>query len=150
MNAKGLQREPSADDLRAMAYVDGELGADERREFEHSLASRADLRREVARLERLNVLARHAAGPEPLDHEWHALALDPLQRAGFGFGFVLVCAGTLALGAVLLMLLWTSSVQVALKLAASAVALGLAALFLATLRARLRTRDLDPYTDIQR
>ena len=150
MNARGLQREPSAEDLRVMAYVDGELGAEERLEFEHSLAGRADLRREIARLERLNVLARHAAGPEPLDHEWRALAREPLQRAGFGFGFVLVCAGALALGAGLLMLTWTSSVNLALKLAASALALGHAVLFLATLRARLRTRHLDPYTDIER
>lgn len=150
MNANELRREPNADDLRVMAYVDGELATIERRNFEEELSTRADLRRDVARLQRLNVLARHAAGPEPLDHEWRALELDPLQRAGFGFGFVLVCAGALAFGGVLVSWLWTSSAQVALKFALSAVALGLAALFLATLRARLRTRHLDPYTDIER
>lgn len=144
------EREPSRDELRAMAYADGELSAAERREFELQLAERPDLRREVSRLRRLEVLARQAAGPEPMDHEWRTLACDPVQRVGIGLGWTLLGGGALVLAAVGLWELWTSGAALVVKGAASAVLLGLALLLGATLRARLRTRAHDPYTEVQR
>jgi len=144
------EREPTQDELLAMAYVDGELAVDARREFEGRMAARDDLRREVVRLKRLDLLARHAAGPEPMDHEWTRLAGDPVHNAGLGFGFTLLVGGALSIAVSALCWLWLSAVAMPVKLGASAVVAGLTLLFTITLRARLRTKPYDPYTEIQR
>jgi anti-sigma factor RsiW len=144
------EREPTQDELLAMAYVDGELDAAARGEFEGRMAAHDDLRREVVRLKRLEVLARRAAGPEPMDHEWQRLARDPLHNAGLGLGFTLLVGGAALLAACGLWWLWLSAIEMPFKLGLSAVVAGLALLFLITLRARLRTKPYDPYTEIQR
>jgi anti-sigma factor RsiW len=143
-------REPTRLELEAMAYVDGELALDARRAVEARLASDPALRGEVVRLQRLALLARDAAGPEPADAEWAALARDPLQRAGMWLGFAALGAGLAALAAFGLHALWTAESALALKVGASLVALGVLALFGAALRARMRTRPYDPYTEVRR
>lgn len=144
------EREPTREELLAMAYADGELRGAEREAFERELATRSELRLLVTRERRLDALARGAAGPEPMDHEWRALAADPLQRAGLGLGWFLLLGG-LALGLIATFVaLWLSDVDLTWKLALSAVALGFAVLLALAVRARLRTRAYDPYTEIQR
>ncbi|MCC6408212.1 MAG: hypothetical protein IT453_13700 [Planctomycetes bacterium] len=144
------EREPSADELLAMAYADGELGAAARRDFEARLANEPALVREVAEHLRLDVLARSAAGPEPADFEWKRLSQDTLQRGGLGLGWTLLLVGALAL------LAWTgwtvavSDLDLAAKLALAAVGLGVVLVGGFTLRARLATLHLDPYRDIER
>lgn len=144
------EREPEREELLAMAYADGELRGREREEFEALLATRADLRLEVARTQRLAVLARRAAGPEPMDLEWRALAREPLQRAALGAGRVAFAGGSLlvALGAAWALL--ASGAPAWLRIGATAAACGLAILLGAAVRARLRTRGLDPYRDVVR
>lgn len=143
-------REPTREELSAMAYADGELSGTEREEFERLLGERADLRERVARARRLDVLARASAGPEPMDLEWRALDAEPLHRASLGLGLTLVLAG-LALGAFgLLYFLWTSPLPKAVPLGAAAVLAGMAVLGFRAVRARLRTRALDPYSEIRR
>jgi anti-sigma factor RsiW len=144
------EREPTREELQAMAYADGELAPAERAEFERQLAGRPDLALEVTRLQRLDVLARHAAGPEPKDLEWRRLRADPLQRAGLGLGWTLLVAGAAALLAAGVWALWQSDAALALKLGASAVLAGFAILLAASVRARLRTRAFDPYEEIDR
>lgn len=148
MNAS--QREPSREDLEAMAYADGELEGEARAAFESRLAERPDLVREVARHQRLSVLARHAAPPEPMDHEWRRLARDPFQRALLVVGWVLGVGGTLLLSGWGLHGLFSSDMPLFPKLTIAAVGVGLLALGLAVLRGRLLTRPYDPYTEIQR
>jgi hypothetical protein len=145
-----VEREPRREELLAMAYADGELRGAEREEFEGLLATREDLRLEVVRMQRLGVLARQAAGPEPMDHEWRDLARDPVQRAAAGLGRVALIGGSclVAIGAA--WALWTSDAPAWLQLGASAAAVGLAILLGAAVRARLRTRAFDPYRDIVR
>lgn len=148
MNAN--EPEPTREELLAMAYADGELPPEEAREFERLLETRGDLRTDVARARRLAVLARQAAGPEPMDAEWARLARDPLQRAGLGLGWTLLASAaafTFGWGA---FAVWNSSLALFAKLALSAAVLGLALLFAAAVRARLRTRAFDPYTEIRR
>lgn len=148
MNAS--QREPSREELEAMAYADGELSGEARNAFEARLAERPDLLREVARHQRLNVLARHAAPPEPMDHEWRRLARDPFQRALLWLGWSLGVGGLLLLVGWGLHGLFESDMPLFPKLAIAAVGLGFLALLLAVLRGRLLTRPYDPYTEIQR
>ncbi|MSR60965.1 MAG: hypothetical protein EXS08_00765 [Planctomycetes bacterium] len=145
-----MTRQPTRDQLLSMAYVDGELADAARAEFERRLAQEPALRTEVAALRELELLARAAAPREPLDHEWEALSREPLQRGVLGLGWVLLCAGVLG-GIVFAALeLALSDEPLALKLVLAALAGGLALLFGAVLRARLRTQHLDPYRKVQR
>jgi anti-sigma factor RsiW len=143
-------REPTRDELLAMAYVDGELTPEGRAEFEGRLGASPALRREVSQLKELELLARAAAPREPMDHEWDELARDPLQRASLGLGWILLGLGFLGLSGFGLWQLLRSDAPLALKLLCAAVLLGGALLFGATLRGRLRTLPLDPYRKVQR
>lgn len=143
-------REPSRDELLTMAYVDGELGAAARAEFEARLAASPALRTAVAELKELELLARAAAPREPLDHEWDALAREPLQRGALGLGWILLALGSLGLSVFALVQLFRSGAPLVLKLLCATLLLGGALLFGATLRARLRTMHLDPYRKVQR
>ena len=80
-----MSAEPTRDELLAMAFFDGELAPEARAEFEARLADDADLRRQVAELKELDVLARNAAPREPMDHEWAALERDVLGHASACF-----------------------------------------------------------------
>jgi anti-sigma factor RsiW len=143
-------REPTRDELLAMAYVDGELSAEGRAEVERRMAGEPALRREVAELQELAVLARAGAPKEPADHEWAELGRDPVQRGALGLGWVLVAVGLLGLGGFGLLELLRSDAPLAVKALLGALLLGAVLLLGATLRARLRTAPLDPYRKVQR
>lgn len=144
------ERDPHPDELLAMAWVDDELDVAARAAFEARLADEPALRREVAALRKLEVLARSAAPPEPADHEWEALRRDPLQRGTLGIGWLLAIFGGLGLSACALWLLLTSGLAAAPKACLVGLVVGLALLFLAVLRARLRLLPHDPYTEVRR
>jgi anti-sigma factor RsiW len=144
------ERDPHPDELLAMAWVDGELEPEAARAFETRLAVEPALRREVAALRKLEVLARSAAPPEPGDHEWEALRHDPLQRGALGAGWLLAVLGALGLGGCALWMLLASSLETTPKVCLAALVVGLTLLFLAVLRARLRLLPHDPYTEVRR
>jgi anti-sigma factor RsiW len=133
-----------------MAYVDGELAPEPRTAFEARLAQEPALRREVSELRKLELIARAAAPREPLDHEWAALARDPLQRGTLALGWILLGLGALGLAGYLVFVLCTCALPLALKLLLGALLAGGALLLAATLRARLRTLPHDPYTEVER
>lgn len=142
--------EPTRDQLLAMAFVDGELAPEARADFERRLAREPALRREVSALRELELLARAAAPKEPLEHEWAALAREPLQRGALGLGWLLLGAGVLGGGVYAALELALCDAPLALKLVLAALAGGLALLLGAVLRARLRTLHLDPYRRVER
>jgi anti-sigma factor RsiW len=144
------EREPSRDELLAMAYVDGELDEAGRAELEQRLAASPELRREVSALRELELMARAAAPREPMDHEWQALARDPVQRSTLGLGWSLLVLGGLGVVAFGLWQLFRSDAPLVLRLCVAAVSLGFGLLFGAVLRGRLRTRHLDPYRKVER
>lgn len=145
------ERQPTRDELLAMAYVDGELDAASRAAFETRMREQRDLAREVAELQRLGVVARRMAPPEPQDAEWDRLRREPLQRAGRGLGFALVAAGLLGLVVFVgYVVARDDHLPLGLKLVIGAVSAGLLLLGLTVLRARLRTLPYDPYTEIRR
>ena len=145
------QREPSENELRAMAYVDGELDREDARQFESELASDPALAREVAELKALEVVSRQMAPPEPMDYEWERLQADPLQRTGVGLGFGLLMLGAIGLA---LFGIWNvafhEELSVLVKCFSLGTILGLLLIFLTVLRGRLRTLPYDPYTKIKR
>lgn len=142
--------EPSQDQLLAMAYSDGELSGEECTAFEARLADEPDLAQEVARHREILVLSRELAPPEPADHEWARLELDPLHRSGNQLGMFLLSAGTLGLSAFGIYNVAAGDLEPFPKACLLALIAGSAALLLTTIQGRLRTRPLDPYRSVKR
>ena len=141
---------PTRDELLCMAYVDDQLDAEARREFESRLALEPELAREVTGLRRLELFARTSAPPEPAELEWRRLESEPLQRSVVALGWVATVAGALGLCVALLMALWSAGMEPWQKLALSMLIGGLTLVFLAVARRRWRSRPYDPYTAVQR
>jgi anti-sigma factor RsiW len=144
------EREPTRDELLAMAYADGELAPEERALFEERLRAEPALAREVAELRRLELLARHAAPPEPMDHEWERLERESGQRGLWSAGWLFFGAGLLGLGAWGLTCLECSQASWVPKLLVPLAILGALLLVAAAVRARARTLRYDPYRDVKR
>ena len=149
-NTGGTEREPTRDELLAMAYVDGELEESAAREFEERLKTSSELTREIAELRRLAVLARQVAPPEPMDYEWEKLAKDPIQRSGLSLGWALLFVGVIGHMGWFLWALFSGDADTGLKIVTGALAAGALILFLIVLRQRLKTLPYDPYRDVQR
>lgn len=150
-DTEGADAEPSADELLAMAYADGELGAAERAAFDARLALEPQLCRAVARHRALEVLARRLAPAEPLDHEWRRLASDPWQRGALGIGWAGLGIGAFGLAVLALWrFLRDDSVNGLERGLVLTLVVGATALLVATIRARLRTLPLDPYRNVER
>lgn len=144
------EREPSRDELLAMAYADGELDSEARAEIEQRMATEPALAREVAQLQGLEVLARRMAPAEPKDHEWERLRSELLHSTGTTLAWILTVVGALGLALLGLVGLLSSDLAPILKLCLGVLVGGLALLLALTLRARLRTLPYDPYTKVER
>lgn len=146
-----VQRDPTADELLAMAYVDGELDAEAARAFERRMLDEPELAREVAELRRLEVLARTLAPPEPQDGEWARLRADPVHRVLTRLGAVLLVGGLgveVALG--LTGLLEHTRVGRLILVTGLASLAGFTMLLIAALRWRRRNLPYDPYVKVRR
>lgn len=144
------EREPTRDELEAMAYVDGELAPQARARFEERLGREPALAREVTALRALELVARRAAPPEPMDHEWQRLARSRSQRGLWFAGWAALLAGLAGLLGWSLWCLECSSWPLAPKILLPLALAGSALLVGAAVRARRRTMRYDPYRDVQR
>jgi anti-sigma factor RsiW len=140
----------SNDEVLAMAYADGELSGSARAELEARLAVEPALAREVAAQQRLHLLARHAVGPEPMDHEWKRIARSPVQRVGVRAAWASIVIGALGVVGWAAVQELCSELPPVLKVSLALLAAGLVTMFLLTLRNRLRTLPYDPYDQVQR
>lgn len=146
-----LERAPSKDELLSMAYADGELSPEERLEFEKRLGDEPALARHVAEYLALDVISRRVAPPEPQDHEWARLQLEPLFAGTMSTGWKLVIAGSLATLALTVFGVATNEgLSIFTRLAILTALLGFVLLFLTVLIRRLRTFELDPYRHVER
>jgi len=143
-------REPTSDELLAMAYVDGELDPVARAEVEARLADDPHLLREIAELTRLGVLARQITPREPKDFEWKRLESELLHGGGTLLGLIASAVGAVGLLGWLLYELVTCELELLPKSCLVLLVLGLLLVFLLIFRARLRTLPHDPYTEIER
>ncbi|HIG12704.1 MAG: hypothetical protein ABGY71_13680 [bacterium] len=141
---------PSRDDLLVMAYVDGELAAEDREPFEERLASEEHLAREVAGYRRLAAVTRQCAPPEPGDHEWNRLQGDSTRRLLLWLGWALAVAGGVGFCAWTAFEVYRSDMALGGKLALGAVCSGLLLLLLIKWRDSRRLSPFDSYTDVQR
>jgi anti-sigma-K factor RskA len=142
--------EPQPEELLAMAYADGELHGEEKRRFEKLLGEREDLARAVAYQQRLAVLARAQAPLEPMDLEWRAIQSDPLQRVMHQASKAALLLSAVVLGSWGVLAVAQSNLHYLAKLGAGLLVAGALLSFATVLRARSRTRALDPYTHVHR
>jgi hypothetical protein len=144
------ERAPSADELLAMAYVDGELDPASRTAFEARMGREPDLAREVAAQQRLGVLARSVAPLEPEDHEWSRMARSTSRRLGFLLAWSMIAIGVVGVTGMCEVELLESDASIPLKLFVTLIVLGGLLLLALVARGRLRTRPYDPYTGVRR
>ncbi len=143
--------EPSEDELLAMAYADGELNEEARREAAQRIASDEAFALRVAHYQRLDVTARSAASPEPQDTAHAKLAAEPTQRAALGLGWLALVTGLLGFYAwIFYEMIQDPEMETLPKVLLLGGIGGFLLLFLAVLRGRLRELPFDPYTKIKR
>ncbi|MDF1798027.1 MAG: hypothetical protein P1V81_02535 [Planctomycetota bacterium] len=141
---------PTRDELLCMAFVDDQLDDESRREFALRLAAEPELAREVTALQRLDLMARTAAPPEPIELAWQRIEAEPLQSAGVTLGWVATVAGAIGLLAIALVGFWDARIDLWQKLVVSLFLGGLTLVFLTVARRRWRSRPFDPYTAVKR
>ncbi len=142
---------PSAEELQAMAYADGELSREETVQFERRMEVEPGLVHLVAENHALDVLARRLAPREPADHNWADLRQDPAFRATVGAGWVLVL---IAAAVSFALAIWAIATNSSISPIGRSVILGSLAgfvlLFLSVLWRRVRAFPLDPYRHVER
>ncbi|MCB9915340.1 MAG: hypothetical protein H6828_09345 [Planctomycetes bacterium] len=141
---------PSRDELLAMAYVDDELTPDARAEFQARLGREPALALRVAEYQRLELVARQCAPPEPADYEWARLRDDDGRRALLGLGLIALFCGGVGVIGWLSLEVYKSDMGTGGKAALALVLVGATAVFLVKLRDRMRLLPYDPYTEVQR
>ncbi|MFT5290453.1 MAG: hypothetical protein ACI8PQ_003373 [Planctomycetota bacterium] len=145
------EREPTRDQLLAMAYCDGELATDALEDFEARLEREPALLKEVSELKALEVIARAVAPREPGDYVRKRLADEPLQSGLTGLAFFcLIAAAVLGSGSCCWFLVTDDSLSVFGRLLCCLAVGGVVLLFLLTLRQRLLLIPHDPYRRVER
>ena len=134
-----------------MAYADGELAPEARREAAKRISTEDAFALRVAHYQRLDVTTRSATVNEPQDTAHDKLAAEPLQRAAIGLGWMSATLGFIAFYAwIFYEILQNEEMRGTPKIFLLSAAGGLFLLFISVLRNRLRELPYDPYTDIKR
>ncbi len=141
---------PTRDDLLVMAYVDDELADEQRAIFHNRLAEEPELSRQVAAYQKLAVLAKQMAPPEPSDLEWDRIQASPVHRTSVGAGWILLGIGTLAYVVWSCFMIAQSDLSTFGKCAILVPALSFCWLLAIRFRDRRRMLPFDPYTEVKR
>jgi anti-sigma factor RsiW len=144
------QGHPTRDELLAMAYADGELTPEAHEQFRVRMQHEPKLAKAVSDHQRLALVARQLAPPEPMDYEWQRIAEEGHSRAWAGLAWALMFVGGLGLAGWAVLEVYRSELDPLAKTLSGALLVGILLLFLYTLRNRLRTLPFDPYTEVQR
>lgn len=134
-----------------MAYVDDEMSAQERREFEDRMALEPDLAREVVNLENLLDLSHSLALSEPTDHEIRRFWSRFYNRTEWQLGWLFMVAGlALLAGEGLYLVLAAEDFSWVLKTGLISTLIGGTLLAWNALRLKLRTSHYDRYRGVMR
>ena len=144
------QGHPTRDELLAMAYADGELTPEAQEQFRERMQKEPTLAKAVSDHQRLALVARQLAPPEPMDFEWQRIEEEGTSRAWAGLAWALTFVGGLGIAGWAVLEVYQSDLDPTAKTLSGALLVGLLLLFLYTLRNRLRTLPYDPYTEVQR
>ena len=143
--------EPTAEELLAMAYADGEMTPEESLRFEGRMEAEPDLVHRVAEHHALDVLARRKAPMEPADRDWAALQLDPLYQGTVGAGwFLLIAATAISFALAVWAVATNDGISYLHRGLILSSLLGFTLLFLTVVWRRIRAIPLDPYRHVER
>jgi len=134
-----------------MAYIDDELSAGERAEFERLMSNDPDLAMEAAQYRTMMDISHSMTLAEPTDQEIRRFWTRFYNRSEWRLGWILLGVGTIALVAEGFYLLLTSgALSLTQKGAVISSVLGAALLLLNTIRLKLKTNRLDRYRGVMR
>ena len=141
-----------ADLQQAMMHADGELPAGEGESFEARLAREPLLAAEVAAQRRLALMARNWSPRDAALEAWEARESTPTARVLRWLGVVVLFAGIVILVGCMHFVLTSEYSRVPrwMAYAFEGALLGFMFLLWRAVRARLATRHLDPYRDLER
>ncbi len=134
-----------------MRYIDGEMSAGEKREYEEHLASCGDCRRAVGELGSVERLTGMLRIRDPQDDFWDAYWKRLFRRAERRTGWLLIIAGAMLAA---LYAMWKGVTDFGeitfVKVITVAVAAGFVILLVSVVRERVHQYKTDRYKDIER
>jgi ferric-dicitrate binding protein FerR (iron transport regulator) len=154
-----MTTEASAGDERArqlmMSALDGELGPDERREFERLLEEDPGLRSEWDRLRRVKEVTEQMSLRRPPDEVWDGYWGSVYRRLERGVAWILISVGAIIVVSYgawrgVSELIADAELPWPVKGGVLAVTVGLVVLFVSVVREKLFVRRRDPYKDVRR
>lgn len=137
--------------IQLMAYLDGEMDARQRSEFEKVLLDSPQLQQQLAQFQRLQGLVQQVRIPEPKLELWDEYPRRRTEKSFRLFGWVIFLAGVLIIALGSEYLLWRSDeIPWILKIGITLMAAGLAVLLGTVLSRRHRESKTDRYKEIIR
>ena len=134
----------------ACGYIDGELTQQQRQRVELLCETSEACRQELEQLRQLREDIGRSRLSEYGEDKWRETMNDPATRTFRGLGWILLIAGLLAIGGIVLHgFLTDPTLELHMKLIIGAIYGGLAILFISVLRQRLIERKSDKYKDVE-
>ena len=138
-----------------MSYLDDELSAEQRRQFEEHLAGCPDCAGELEEFKKLKAITDEVALVEPEDRIWQDYWSNIYNRIERGIGWIMFSVAAVALAIycgfrAIEELIRDTGVEVALKVGLLALIAGLAILFVSVMRERLYFWKRDRYKEVRR
>ena len=137
--------------MKLMSYIDGEMSAQEREDFDRQLAADPNLAAEVAGLRAVDDATKALQLAEPTDHEIQRFWWSFYNRSEWRLGWALLLGGLLVLaGYALYELIQDPELHNIAKIASVATLVGGLIVFWNILRMKIRTHRLDRYRGVIR
>ena len=137
--------------MKLMTYIDDEMSAKDRSDFDRQLAADPKLAAEVAGLRAVDDATRGLQLAEPTDHEIQRFWWSFYNRGEWRLGWVLLLGGLLVLvGYALYLLIQDPEIHNTIKVATVTTLTGGLIVFWNVLRMKIRTRRLDRYRGVIR
>ena len=141
--------------LKLMAYLDGELSAEERAAFEREIEASAEIREELEELKRVKDMTTRIAFVDLEDADWTRYWRGIYNRTEQAAGWILLSLGTVILTVYglyhFLQALWRdTTTPLLVRFGEFALVAGLAILLVSVLRHRLHSGKNDPYRGVRR
>ncbi len=150
-----VKRDQDRFKILMMGAVDGELTAEERKEFELFLAENPEYKKEYQEYKNLKEATKDMKFKNPPAELWDSYWLNVYNRIERGLGWIL-----LSIGCIILLvfagfhffktLIFEADLPLVIKISIFSVIAGLAILLVSIVRERLFTYKSDPYKEIKR
>jgi len=141
--------------LMVMAAIDGELGPDEKKEFEHYVRNYPECRDEWEQFKKVKEVTKQMKLKSPADETWDSYWLNVYNRIERGLGWIFLSIGTIivlvyAAYQFLIALFGDADVPVFVKAGIFLLVAGVIVLLISVARERFFVRKSDPYKEVER